>query len=65
MVLWDTSPSSSHFAGFPNKVSIIKCPNASSFDLLACRAASSMSLDLLAIPVVYIQVSFPTGLYNS
>ena len=48
MVLWDTSPSSSQSAGFPNKVAI-PCPDTSSPDLLACREASSMSLDLVTL----------------
>ena len=33
MILWDTSPSSSWSAGFPNKVTIY-CPNNSSLNLL-------------------------------
>ena len=44
MVLWDTSPPSSPSAGFLNKVAIL-CPNNLSLDLLACREASSTSLD--------------------
>ena len=46
MVLWETSPPSSWFAGFPNKVAI-SCPNKSSLNLLACHAASSRTLDLV------------------
>ena len=46
MVLWDMSPPSSWFAGFPNKVAI-PCPNNSPLDLLACRAVSSTNLDLV------------------
>ena len=48
MVLWDTSPSSSRSAGFLNKVAI-PCPKNSFLDLLACCAASSMSLDLVTL----------------
>ena len=44
VVLWDTSPSSSQSAGFPNKVTI-PCLNNSSLDLLVFCVASSPSLD--------------------
>ena len=43
-VLWGTSPPSSQFAGFPNKVTI-PCSSNLSLDLLACCVASSTSLD--------------------
>ena len=49
MVLWDTSLPSSLSAGFLNKASI-PCPNTSSLDLLACRAANSTSLDSVTGP---------------
>lgn len=49
MVLWDTSPSSSPSAGFPNKVAI-PCPNTPSLDLLVCCAVSSTRLDLVIGP---------------
>ena len=49
MVLWDTSPPSSRSAGFLNQVAI-SCLNDSSLDLLACREASRMSLDLVTVP---------------
>ena len=44
MVFWGTGPPSSWSAGFLNKV-VILCRNNFSLDLVACHAASSMSLD--------------------
>ena len=47
------APSSSWFAGFPNKV-VIPCPNTSSLDLLFCHAVSNMSLDLATLSLFNI-----------
>ena len=57
MVLWDTSPPSPRSAGFPNKVAI-PCPNNSSLHWLACRVASSTSLD----SVTYTTAPYPPKL---
>ena len=46
MVVWDMSPPSSQFAGFPDKVAV-PCPNTLSLDSLACHLVRSMSLDLV------------------
>ena len=45
-VVWDMSPPSSQFAGFPDKV-VVPCPNTWSLDSLACRSVRSTSLDLV------------------
>ena len=49
MDLWDISPSSSWFAGFPSKVTI-PCSNISSLNLLSCHAARSSSSDSVTHP---------------
>ena len=54
MVLWDTSPSSSRSAGFPNKVTI-PCHNNPSLKLLACCAASRTTLDLVTMTPYCLQ----------
>ena len=45
IVLWDTGPSPSQAAGFPNKVTV-PCPSNSSLDLLTYRVASSTGFGL-------------------
>ena len=57
MVLWDSSPPSSRSTGFLNKVAIY-CPNNSSLDLLACRAASSTSLDWVRVTNPFVSSWF-------
>lgn len=44
LVLWDKSPPSSPFAGFPNKVTLPD-PKDTSLNLLPCHEARLTSLD--------------------
>ena len=54
MIPWNTSPSSSPSASFPNKATIC-CPIHLSLDLLACHVMSSMSLDSVTITLERLQ----------
>ena len=48
MVIWDTRPPSSWFAGYPNKATIL-CSSTSSLSLFACHAVSSKDFNSVTV----------------